>query len=53
VGFPAQVLGASAGRSIRGRAGAPHMRLYHAQDDGVGTQGPTWTTPISETWTAA
>ena len=23
------------------------LRLNHAQGDGVGTQGPTWTTPIS------
>ena len=23
------------------------VRLNHAQGDGVGTQGPTWTTPIS------
>ena len=30
-----------------GRASTPQVGLYHAQDDGVGTQSPTWATPIT------
>jgi len=40
-------LWASAGKSTWGKASTPQVGLYHAQGDCVGTQSPTWTTPIS------
>ena len=42
-----EVLWASAGKFIRGRASTPQVGQYHAQGDGVGTWNPIWTTPIS------
>ena len=42
-----QALWASAGKSTWRRASTSQVMLNHAQGDGVGTQSPTWTTPIS------
>ena len=38
---------ASASKTTWGRTSTPQVGLYHVQGDGVGTQSPTWTTPIS------
>ena len=47
-----QALRVSASKSIWGRASTLQMGCTMSLDDGVGTQSPTRSTPISETWTA-
>ena len=42
-----QSLRGSAGKSTWGRASILQVGLFHVQGDGVGTQSPTWATPIS------